>query len=84
MMKLNKFVYWLKKDKVYLALFIAFCVCFILDISVIIFDIVEIIKTSANSAALSNAFLALNIITIVLNIILVIALFAVIMIKGKK
>ena len=58
MMKLNKFVYWLKKDKAYL--------------------------TSANSAALSNAFLALNIITIVLNIILVIALFAVIMIKGKK
>lgn len=71
MIKFNKLKFYLRKDKVFCSLFVLTTLVVILDFASVVYNIIEMSETRANSAALSNSFLIINIIILVLNIIMI-------------
>ena len=73
---MHSYFYKLKRNKLLFALSICALVFAILTFSCVIFDIVQLVATAQNSVTLSSAFLPFNIVTIVLDVILL-ALFVI-------
>ena len=61
--------YKLKRNKLLFALVISLFVILLLDIALIIFDIIEIVKTGSNSAVLVGGFLGFNIFVFAINVV---------------
>ncbi len=64
---MKELIYKIKSSKILLATFICCVIIFFADIALFVFDCVELILVSKNSASLSGVFLGLNIAMIVLN-----------------
>lgn len=75
---MKEFVYRIKNSKILLVATICCAIMFILDFSLAVFDIVELVLVSKNAANLSAAFLGLNIAGIVVNIVLILLIVALI------
>lgn len=66
-----KFWYNLKHNNWILTLFVVAVVVAVVDISLVIFDAIQLSNISVNSASLSGGFLFFNIFAIVLNVLFV-------------
>ena len=84
---MNRLFGMMRYNKQLLIVFIALVaeVCFVL--SVVIFDVIQLIMISKNAVKLSTAFVPLNIVLIVVvgvSLLAVIAMFVIKIIKGKN
>lgn len=68
---MNRLIYKLKNDKLFLALFVAVLFVVLFDLFMLVYDIVQFVKISQNSANLFNGFVSLNVFAGVLNILLI-------------
>lgn len=80
----KELIFKLKKSKLLLGTFILCAIIFIIDISAIIFNIVELILVSKNSASLSSSFLAFNISIAVINVALLIVMTVLLILRKSR
>lgn len=83
-MKIVKLFYKLKNDLFLLALVCFCCVTVMMDIFMLVFNIIQNLISVSNSASLGNAFLCLNIITIVLNVLAIILIVVYLIFNSKN
>ena len=84
---MNRFFAMMRYNKRLLILFICFIVNIVFVLSVLIFDIIHLIMINKNAVSFTPAFLTLNIILIcvvALSLLLVIAMFVFMKIKGNR
>ena len=84
---MNRFFAMMRYNKRLLILFICFIVNVFFVLSVLIFDIIHLIMINKNAVNFTSAFLTLNIILICvvsLSLLLVIVMFVLMKIKGKR
>ena len=80
---MTKLFYNLKHNKWLLTFFVLALVVFVFDVSLIVFDCVQLASTANNSASLSNLFVFFNIFVIVLNCAYVIFLILYLVLRKK-
>ncbi|MBQ4541360.1 MAG: hypothetical protein IJA23_00760 [Clostridia bacterium] len=71
---MNRLLYKLKNDKLFLILFASISAVVLFDLFMIVFDIVQFVKISQNSVNLFNGFVALNVFAGVINILAITAI----------
>lgn len=64
--------YRIFRDKLLFALLIMVAIAFILDFSLVIFDIIQFIQVSKSATNLSVGFVSFNIIVLVVNVVVLI------------
>ena len=64
--------YRIFRDKLLFALLIMVAIAFILDLSLVIFDIIQFIQVSKSATNLSVGFVSFNIIVLVVNVVVLI------------
>ena len=67
-----KIFYKLLRDKLLFSLVIAIMITFILDITLLIFDLIQFIKVSKSATTLAVSFVSFNIVVLVINILVLI------------
>lgn len=72
------------RSKLTLSLFVLVCVCLVFDLAVILFNVIELMLISSNSAKLSSGFVAFNIASIVINVCLIIAIVVLLILKKME
>lgn len=81
---MGKLIYRLKNDKMFLCECLVVCCLLIFDVFMIAFDVVQFAKLSRNSADLFNGFVSLNIISAVVNFLVIVMVVLFIMLQNKK
>lgn len=81
---MGKLLYRLKNDKIFLCESIAVCCLLIFDVFMIVFDAVQFAKLSQNSANLFNGFIPLNIISAVVNLLIIAMLVFFVVLQNRK
>ena len=70
-------------DKILFAIFVFVCVVVAFDVFVLVFDVVQFIMVSSNRALYSKAFVAINVIASILNLIAVAACVLYVVLRKK-
>lgn len=71
---MNRLLYKLKNDKLFLILFVSISAVVLFDLFMIVFDIVQFVKISQNAVNLFDGFVALNVFAGVINILAIAAI----------
>ncbi len=81
---MSNLFYKIKRDKVLLALVVMLILTAILDIIIAIFDVVQLVKVSAEPTALSSVFFGLNVCVSIFNVISLVFILFYIVLKHVK
>lgn len=70
-------------DKILFAIFVFVCVVVAFDVFVLVFDVVQFIMVASNRALYSKAFVAINVIASVMNLLAVAACVLYVVLRKK-